>query len=584
MSSITKPKIAISACLLGENVRFNGGHKQSLLCSQTLADYFDFVPLCPEVAIGLGIPREPIRLVGDPAHPQAVGTVNRELNVTQPLDDYGQQMAAEHTDLCGYIFMQKSPSCGLERVKVYAKMALRWTAAGAVSTPRPFVPAIPICRWKKTLAATAGRRPDPSPPAGLSFALQILVDGPQSGALQKPRPPAGQHDQGRQLDELASGYFSELMTGLTKCATRGTHTNVLQHISGYLKQAISADDKQEMQTVIGQYRHGIVPLVVPMTLLKHHFRQHPDRYIAQQAYLQPPPGKPQPAKCDLDHESCPARRTGEDFAQALEDGWLPIREVARQTGVNAVTLRAWERRYGLIVPQRTPRGIGCSAPSIQVKGLIDSAQAIPDAVENEWHSLRQNLVQAISELTERRVDDAFNQAMALYPPRTLCEQLLLPLLQELEQRWQGQFGAQMERVFFLSWLRSKFGARIYHNNRQLHGAPLLLVNQSDLPLEPHLWLSAWLASSADCPVEVFDWPLPAGELALAVEHLQPRAVLLYSSKSLHLSAFAKLLSGVSCPKLIVGPTVCIHQAELSVLTHDLPELFVAKIRCRLTNC
>ncbi|PAM35037.1 helix-turn-helix-type transcriptional regulator, partial [Acinetobacter baumannii] len=75
------------------------------------------------------------------------------------------------------------------------------------------------------------------------------------------------------------------------------------------------------------------------------------------------------------------------------------------------------------------------------------------------HSLRQNLVKAISELAERRVDDAFNQAMALYPPRTLCEQLLLPLLNELEQRWQGQFGAQMERVFFLSWLRSKFGAR-----------------------------------------------------------------------------------------------------------------------------
>ena len=285
---------------------------------------------------------------------------------------------------------------------------------------------------------------------------------------------------------------------------------------------------------------------------------------------------------------------GEDFAQALEDGWLPIREVARQTGVNAVTLRAWERRYGLIVPQRTPKGhrlfnadhvqrihtiltwLNRGVPVSQVKGLIDSAQAIPDAVENEWHSLRQNLVQAISELTERRVDDAFNQAMALYPPRTLCEQLLLPLLQELEQRWQGQIGAQMERVFFLSWLRSKFGARIYHNNRQLHGAPLLLVNQSDLPLEPHLWLSAWLASSADCPVEVFDWPLPAGELALAVEHLQPRAVLLYSSKALHLSAFAKLLSGVSCPKLMVGPTVCIHQAELTVLTQDIPDLFVAE--------
>ncbi|KAA0947031.1 MerR family transcriptional regulator [Pseudomonas sp. ANT_H14] len=285
---------------------------------------------------------------------------------------------------------------------------------------------------------------------------------------------------------------------------------------------------------------------------------------------------------------------GEDFAQALEQGWLPIREVARQTGVNAVTLRAWERRYGLIVPQRTPKGhrlfsadhvqrihtiltwLNRGVPVSQVKQLIDAAQSVDDNIENEWYSLRQHLLLAISQLAERRVDDAFNQAMALYPPRTLCEQLLLPLLKELEQRWQGQFGAQMERVFFHSWLRSKFGARMYHNNRQLNGAPLLLINHSDLPLEPHLWLTAWLASSADCPVEVFDWPLPAGELALAVEHLQPRAVLLYSSKAINLMALAKLLSGVSCPTLMAGPTVCIHQAELSVLTHDIPELFLAE--------
>ena len=284
----------------------------------------------------------------------------------------------------------------------------------------------------------------------------------------------------------------------------------------------------------------------------------------------------------------------EDLAQAVEDGWLPIREVARQTGVNAVTLRAWERRYGLIVPQRTPKGhrlfsaehvqrihtiltwLNRGVPVGQVKALIDSAQPATDVVENEWHTLRQTLVQAISELAERRVDDAFNQAMALYPPRTLCEQLLLPLLKDLELRWQGQFGAQMERVFFLSWLRSKFGARIYHNNRQLQGAPLLLVNHSDLPLEPHLWLSAWLASSADCPVEVFDWPLPAGELALAVEHLKPRAVLLYSSKALHVPALGKLLGGVDCPTLIAGPTVCIHQAELAVLSTDTPQLCVAE--------
>ncbi|WP_330565051.1 MerR family transcriptional regulator [Pseudomonas yamanorum] len=291
----------------------------------------------------------------------------------------------------------------------------------------------------------------------------------------------------------------------------------------------------------------------------------------------------------------PLQAPVEDIAEAIEQGWLPIREVARLTGVNAVTLRAWERRYGLIVPQRTPKGhrlfsaehvqrihtiltwLNRGVPVSQVKSLIDTAQPVSQPPEeNEWHNRRQHLVQAISELAERRVDDAFNQAMALYPPRTLCEQLLLPLLKELELRWQGQFGAQMERVFFYSWLRSKFGARMYHNNRQLNGAPLLLINHSDLPLEPHLWLTAWLASSADCPVEVFDWPLPTGELALAVERLQPRAVLLYSSKTLHTSALEKLLSGFSCPKLITGPAVCIHQAELSVLTQDIPELLLAE--------
>ncbi|SDV04505.1 MerR family transcriptional regulator [Pseudomonas mucidolens] len=286
--------------------------------------------------------------------------------------------------------------------------------------------------------------------------------------------------------------------------------------------------------------------------------------------------------------------SSQDMAEALQQGWLPIREVARQTGVNAVTLRAWERRYGLIVPQRTPKGhrlfgaehvqrilailtwLNRGVPVSQVKQLIDNAHTADASIENEWHSLRHTLLQAITQLAERRLDDTFNQAMALYPPRTLCEHLLLPLLKDLEQRWQGQFGAQMERVFFYSWLRSKFGARIYHNNRQLNGAPLLLINHSDLPLEPHLWLSAWLASSANCPVEVFDWPLPAGELALAVGHLQPRAVLLHSSTSINWGALPKLLSGIDCPIGIAGPTVRIHHVELSGLTRDIPELFLAE--------
>ncbi len=224
---------------------------------------------------------------------------------------------------------------------------------------------------------------------------------------------------------------------------------------------------------------------------------------------------------------------GEDIAQALEDGWLPIREVARQTGVNAVTLRAWERRYGLIVPQRTPKGHRLFSH--------DHVQRIHTILTWLNRGVPVSQVEEPDRLRARHSADAGGKRMAHRCARPWCRPSAswpsagwtMPSTRpwrctrrapcanncccrcsaELEQRWQGQFGAQMERVFFYSWLRSKFGARIYHNNRQLHGAPLLLVNHSDLPLEPHLWLSAWLASSADCPVEVFDWPLPAGELA-----------------------------------------------------------------------
>lgn len=305
-----KPKIGISACLLGENVRFNGGHKQSQLCCEVLAAYFDFVPLCPEVAIGLGIPRETIRLVGDAASPQAVGSVHRELNVTAPLGEYGEKMAAEHSDLCGYIFMQKSPSCGLERVKVYRENGAPVDGGGRGIYAQAF-----CARHPNLPVEEDGRLNDPVLRENFLTRVfvyaswqQLLGEGLSRHRLQAfharykyllmAHSPAhykslgnllGGMAKGEDLDALGSGYFSALMSGLKKCATRGTHTNVLQHISGYLKQAISADDKQEMQTVIGQYRQGIVPLVVPLTLLKHHFRLHPDRYIAQQAYLQPHP-------------------------------------------------------------------------------------------------------------------------------------------------------------------------------------------------------------------------------------------------------------------------------------------------------
>ena len=304
-----KPKIAISACLLGDEVRYNGGHKQSQLCSRTLSQYFEFVPVCPEVAIGLGIPREPIRLVGDLRHPRAVGTVNPQLDATQPLADYGQRMAAELTDLCGYIFMQKSPSCGLERVKVYHANGSpqdgggRGIYAEAFCARHPDLPVEedgrlndPVLRenfltrvfayaaWRDLLQQGLSRR-------GLTdfharYKYLLMAHNPlQYKALGKLLGNMGQSDPA----ELGPRYFSQLMAALKQCATRGTHSNVLQHLSGYFKQTLSVEDKQEVQHVIGQYRLGVVPLVVPLTLLKHHLRHHPDPYIAQQVYLQPHP-------------------------------------------------------------------------------------------------------------------------------------------------------------------------------------------------------------------------------------------------------------------------------------------------------
>ncbi|UXL37861.1 DUF523 and DUF1722 domain-containing protein [Pseudomonas fragi] len=309
VSTQHKPKIAISACLLGAEVRFNGGHKESRLCSQALSEHFEFVPLCPEVAIGLGIPRQPVRLVGSPAQPQAVGSVDSTLNVTQPLHDYGLEMAAAHTDISGYIFMQKSPSCGLERVKVYqdggrpAELSGRGIYAQAFCAAHPDLPVEedgrlndPVLRenflirvyaysaWQALLKTGITRRSLTDFHA--CYKYQLMAHHPaQYRTLGNMLGRIGKNDP----REIASQYFSELMKALKQCATRRTHTNVLQHISGYLKQSISPEDKQEVQQLIGQYLHGIVPLVVPLTLLKHHFRLHPHPYISRQVYLQPHP-------------------------------------------------------------------------------------------------------------------------------------------------------------------------------------------------------------------------------------------------------------------------------------------------------
>ncbi|MCI0916749.1 DUF523 and DUF1722 domain-containing protein [Stutzerimonas stutzeri] len=310
LSSSRAPiKVGISACLLGEPVRFNGGHKESRLCSETLARHFEFVSVCPEVAIGLGTPRQPIRLVGDPDHPRAVGSVHAELDVTDALTAYGQQVATELHDICGFVLMQKSPSCGMERVKVYQANGHPIEGGGsglfahALMQARPDLPIEedgrlndPVLRenfltrifayaeWQRLVASGLTRKALVEFHSRYKYQL-LATDPVQYKALGRLVATVGKQP----LEAFAPSYFSQLMAALKKTASRGTHTNVLQHLSGYLKRDLGTQDKQELQRLIDQYREGVVPLVVPMTLLKHHFRRHPDRYVATQVYLQPHP-------------------------------------------------------------------------------------------------------------------------------------------------------------------------------------------------------------------------------------------------------------------------------------------------------
>ena len=310
LSSSRAPiKVGISACLLGEPVRFNGGHKESRLCSETLARHFEFVPVCPEVAIGLGTPRQPIRLVGDPDQPRAVGSVHAELDVTDALSAYGRQVATELHDICGFVLMQKSPSCGMERVKVYQANGHPIEGGGsglfahALMQARPDLPIEedgrlndPVLRenfltrifayaeWQRLVASGVTRKALVEFHSRYKYQL-MATDPVQYKALGRLVATVGKQP----LEAFAPSYFSQLMEALKKTASRGTHPNVLQHLSGYLKRDLGTQDKQELQRLIDQYREGVVPLVVPMTLLKHHFRRHPDRYVATQVYLQPHP-------------------------------------------------------------------------------------------------------------------------------------------------------------------------------------------------------------------------------------------------------------------------------------------------------
>lgn len=301
-------RIGISSCLLGEQVRFDGNHKHDHYITGALGEAFEFVPVCPEVGIGLGVPRPTIHLVGTPEAPHLIGVKVADLDVTDKMIAYGKRMAGRLGDLSGYIFKSKSPSCGMERVKLYdghggggkqgvglyareimrAHPLLPVEEEGRLGDPLlrdNFLECVFIYhRWQQLTAQRL------TPKALVDFhtrhKLAIMSHGTEPyRELGRLVAAPGK----RPIRELADAYATLLMQTLRRRATARRHTNVLMHIMGYLKQQLSRADKQELLELIEDYRQDRIPRIAPITLLKHHFRNHPDAYITGQTYLNPDP-------------------------------------------------------------------------------------------------------------------------------------------------------------------------------------------------------------------------------------------------------------------------------------------------------
>lgn len=299
----------MSSCLLGEEVRFDGGHKHDRFLTDVLGQHVEWVPVCPEVEIGLPVPRDTLRLVGAPDAPRLVQEKTGE-DLTPRMQRYSQDRvrALAELDLDGYVLKRASPTCGLFRVRVYRDNGIpaadgRGLFAEALTSALPALPVeeegrlndpairenfiervFAAARWRGFVAA----RPRARDLVAFHTAhkLAVLAHSPAHYArLGRLTATAGRALTHAALDE----YHVLLMDAYAVRATRGRHANVLTHMAGYFKRDLAADQRAELVEVIGEYRRGLVPLVVPLTLVKHHVRRLGVGYLADQVYLTPHP-------------------------------------------------------------------------------------------------------------------------------------------------------------------------------------------------------------------------------------------------------------------------------------------------------
>lgn len=307
--SLPPLRLGVSSCLLGRKVRYDGGHKRDDFIVDALGPYVEWVPVCPELESGLGVPRESMRLVKMEEGVRLL-TIKTAIDHTDTLRRWNVRRLPQlaHEGLCGFILKKDSPSCGLERVKVYGKGGVPQKSGQGV-----FAEALTE-RFPDLPVEEEGRLMDPRLRENFIeriFAYQRLR------ALFEARwtvgdlvafhtahkltvlshVPAAYQRLGRLVaeakrlprQELRERYGRELMAALSVVATRGRHVNVLEHMIGYFKETLDADNRAELRELIARYKAGKVPLVVPLTLFAHHIRRQGVAYLAGQVYLDPHP-------------------------------------------------------------------------------------------------------------------------------------------------------------------------------------------------------------------------------------------------------------------------------------------------------
>ena len=302
-------RIGVSSCLLGQKVRYDGGHKKDAFLVESFGPHIEWVLVCPEVELGLGIPRESIRLVraGDEIR-LVMPKSGRDL--TEGMRDYSrkrvEKLAGE--ELCGYILKKDSPSCGMERVRVYDPNGV------PAKSGRGAFAEVLLARFPNLPVEEEGRLCDPRLRDNFvervfayhrlrrlfrgrwttgelvafhtAHKLQLLAHSPKAYE-ELGRFVA--RAKGTPREEAAARYESAFMAALSVLATPRRHVNVLQHIAGYFKEHLDAESRRELQGLIEDHGKGLVPLVVPVTMVRHYVRKFGIEYLRGQRYLDPHP-------------------------------------------------------------------------------------------------------------------------------------------------------------------------------------------------------------------------------------------------------------------------------------------------------